>query len=404
MNKERVISQKRLPEDVKVHPPQHGKDTYRIDCRLLSTTLYLTEDGLYRLFSYSNYESDFAGQFQIILVDAVDRAKRGDFKKHEIEDPGSSHIVEFRKHRTIKDRFSIKAILMIREGCRIEGKSRLRSIRHSPIKFRFHLSGSNLKRLCLSSKNAADFSWQFYRALAKAIDQIKGGKRDRKTTSIFWMEYYARLLFELFSVLAEMPHDKQPSYFKRLLEKIDKESHKFASRLHQEMGNLDDMEKLDEYAKKFKSRFYKKNDNPYPLALAMYCVEKYQALMHERVDGEIKRKSLTDLKLKSQLKEHLSIGNRKALETFRTTYIKNTFIPPEYKRSSLMKKSPEELESLVILRSADELEELMEKRSAEEPEELMKEKLAEELGDLTIEEKFDYSEHYHYIFSALELL
>lgn len=171
-------------------------------------------------------------------------------KKKEISQKQFSHAVNVRKHRTKKDTAVIDGVLMIEDGCRIWGEKSFRQAGHAPINLKLVLSEDDLHRLLsCASHPESDFSWQFSIILADAIQQNQKGARGKhkgRETIVVHIKLGAGLLYLLFTELCRKPLHDCPSFFQKLINK------------------------LDDYR-----TFIEDSGQPYPVMLTAYCLEEY---------------------------------------------------------------------------------------------------------------------------------
>lgn len=108
MKKEKAAEQKHLPKVKTTRGQKTKKEYIKIECALslpevvyiegkrtvkqrnhepIKLTINLLENDLYRLFSYTNYSTDFVSQFSYILGTAIEQIKRGARGKFKGKEP-----------------------------------------------------------------------------------------------------------------------------------------------------------------------------------------------------------------------------------------------------------------------------------------------------------------------------
>lgn len=161
------------------------------------------------------------------------------------------NILPFVKSRTTKHPLTIKGEIKIKDGIRILGTKGFKSRDHEPINIKLTISRDDMKRLdSLISDYRVYFMNAFYiEFVMPALAKMEKGARGRykgKGITLHWLKMEASELYHLYKFIIR--NKKNPSYFKKLLEEIDK---------------------LDN-----KLQFYIE-DKPDPIALTAYCVEHF---------------------------------------------------------------------------------------------------------------------------------
>lgn len=162
-----------------------------------------------------------------------------------------SHAVNVRKHRTKKDTTVIDCVLIVEDGCRIQGKYSFKETGHAPINLGLVLSIDDLHRLLsYASNQESDFISQFSLILGDAIQQNQKGARGKhkgRETTVFNIKLDASLLYLLFTELSSKPLHDCPSFFQKLVNRLDDDTKDFIENAGQ----------------------------PYPVMLTAYCLEEY---------------------------------------------------------------------------------------------------------------------------------
>lgn len=159
------------------------------------------------------------------------------------------------RSRTKKDPLAIEGEIKIVDGIYIKGAKGLKRKDHEPINIKLRISRDDMIRLySLISDNPNYFMQGFYiEFVLPALEYMDKGARGKfkgKGITLHWLKMDASELYHLFKFIIR--NKKNPSYFKKLLEEIDK------------LDNKD----------QFYIKVYNK-DKRNPIALTAYCIEQY---------------------------------------------------------------------------------------------------------------------------------